>query len=492
MYYSALLACGIVNTGVRNDCDPALALLSDYVDHSSSIMTIGAIFGLGLAYAGSNREDLVELLLPVFTDPKSSMEVIGIASLACGLICVGTCNQDVTATIIQVLMEKAESSDLKDTFAKFLPLGVGLCCLGKQEMAEATVEALAVLPDPFKSMAMTMVDICAYAGTGNVLKIQSLLHICSEHFEPEKTEKETEKKDKKTGGKSGETGGDKKASTASEAAEKKVDSSSQAQSDLSSQQAVAVIGLALIAMGEDIGGEMLFRHFGHLLRYCEPAIRRAVPLALGLISVSNPQLNILDTLTKFSHDTDAEVAHNSIFALGLIGAGTNNARLAATLRQLAQYHSKDTNNLFMVRIAQGLVHMGKGTMSLNPYHSDHQLLSPVALAGLLGCVVACLDVKSTILGKSHYLLYSLAPAIQPRMLVTFDEKMRPLPVPVRVGQAVDVVGQAGKPKTITGFQTHTTPVLLSQGERAELATEEYLPLTPIMEGFVILKKNPEY
>ena len=63
----ALLACGIVNTGVRNDCDPALALLSDYVDHSSPVMTIGAIFGLGLAYAGSNRDDLVELLLPVFT-----------------------------------------------------------------------------------------------------------------------------------------------------------------------------------------------------------------------------------------------------------------------------------------------------------------------------------------------------------------------------------------------------------------------------------------
>ena len=35
-----------------------------------------------------------------------------------------------------------------------------------------------------------------------------------------------------------------------------------------------------------------------------------------------------------------------------------------------------------------------------------------------------------------------------------------------------MVGQAGKPKTITGFQTHTTPVLLAYGERAELATEE--------------------
>jgi 26S proteasome regulatory subunit N1 len=55
-----------------------------------------------------------------------------------------------------------------------------------------------------------------------------------------------------------------------------------------------------------------------------------------------------------------------------------------------------------------------------------------------------------------------------------------------------VVGQAGKPKTITGFQTHTTPVLLAFGERAELAAEEYVPLTPIMEGFVILRKNPDF
>lgn len=97
-----------------------------------------------------------------------------------------------------------------------------------------------------------------------------------------------------------------------------------------------------------------------------------------------------------------------------------------------------------------------------------------------------------ILGRSHYLLYMLAVAMQPRMLVTFDEKLNPLAVPVRVGLAVDVVGQAGKPKTITGFQTHTTPVLLAYGERAELATEEYIPLTPIMEGFVILRKNPDF
>ena len=63
------------------------------------------------------------------------------------------------------------------------------------------------------------------------------------------------------------------------------------------------------------------------------------------------------------------------------------------LFQLAQYYAKDSNNLFMVRIAQGLVHMGKGTLTLHPYHSDHQLMSPVAVAGLMGALLAFLDVK---------------------------------------------------------------------------------------------------
>lgn len=78
------------------------------------------------------------------------------------------------------------------------------------------------------------------------------------------------------------------------------------------------------------------------------------------------------------------------------------------------------------------------------------------------------------------------------MLMTVDEDGAVLPVPVRVGQAVDVVAQAGKPKTVTGFQTHTTPVLLAEGERAELGTEKYLSMSPALEGIVILRKNPDY
>lgn len=95
------------------------------------------------------------------------------------------------------------------------------------------------------------------------------------------------------------------------------------------------------------------------------------------------------------------------------------------------------------------------------------------------------------LGDRHYLLYSIVTSIRPRFLVTLDENLQPLQVSVRVGQAVDVVGQAGRPKTITGFQTQTTPVILSHGHRAELASDEYIPLSSVLEGFVILKKNPD-
>ncbi|XP_021943715.1 26S proteasome non-ATPase regulatory subunit 2 [Folsomia candida] len=491
----ALLACGIVNCGVRNECDPALALLSDYVTHQSQTMKIGSILGLGLAYAGTKREDIITLLSPVVLDGNVGVEVMGLAALSCGLIAVGTCDATVTQLLLQCLMERTEL-ELKDPTAKYIALGLGLNFLGKQEQAEIALVSLEVIPDPFKSMAMTLVEVCAYAGTGNVLKIQKLLHICSEHYEATaqdaKTKDDEKRKSKESKSKEKKSSSDDKEKPGTSASKDKVTKEKEAVPvDLSTQQSVAAMGIALIAMGEDVGTEMAFRSFGHLLRYCEPAIRKAVPLALALLSVSNPRLTVLDTLSKFSHDIDSEVALNSIFAMGIVGAGTNNARVAAMLRQLSQYHAKDSNNLFMVRIAQGLVHLGKGTMSLSPFHSDRQLMCPVALAGLLSTLVAFLDVRGTILGRGHYMLYCLATAMNPRMLATFDENLKPLPVPVRVGQALDTVGVAGKPKTITGFQTYTTPVLLGHGERAELATEDYIPLSPILEGFVILRKNPE-
>jgi 26S proteasome regulatory subunit N1 len=88
------------------------------------------------------------------------------------------------------------------------------------------------------------------------------------------------------------------------------------------------------------------------MTYGDSTIRTSVPLALALLSASNPQLAILDTLSKYSHDSDLHVAQNAILAMGIVGAGTNNARLAQMLRGLSSYYNKEPETLFMVRIAQ--------------------------------------------------------------------------------------------------------------------------------------------
>ena len=108
------------------------------------------------------------------------------------------------------------------------------------------------------------------------------------------------------------------------------------------------------------------------------------------------QMPILDTLSKYSHDSDLAVALNAIFAMGLVRAGTNNARLAQMLRQLASYYYKEPDCLFMVRVAQGLVHMGKGMITVSPFFSDREIMSRPAVAGLLTMLMAFADAKGCI------------------------------------------------------------------------------------------------
>lgn len=445
----AMLAIGIMNSGVQIDSDPALALLgdADKLEHKNPMVRAASIMGLGLSYAGSNKDDVLDLLLPLVTDSSQEMQISSMAALSLGLTFVGTSNADISEAIVETLMDDGRKSQLTDKWTRFLALGLGLLFFGRQEEVEVILETLKAVDHPSAKPSGLLAEICAWAGTGAVLKIQELLHICNEHVE--------------------------------DSDEKKGDEL---------LQAYAVLGIGLVAMGEDVGQEMTLRHFGHLMHYGEPNIRRAVPLAMGLISPSNPQMKVYDTLSRYSHDNDNEVAINAIFAMGLLGAGTNNARLAQLLRQLASYYHRDQDSLFMVRIAQGLLHMGKGTMSLNPFHTDRQVLSRVSTAGILAVLVAMIDAKQFITSQHHYLLYYLVTAMQPRFLVTLDENLKPLTVNVRVGQAVDVVGQAGRPKTITGWQTQSTPVLLAHGERAELEDEQYISLASTLEGLVILKK----
>lgn len=287
------IALGIVNSGIKNEADAAYAILSDKLESATTEKhKIGILMGLSLAYAGSARADLLELISPIIVDSDNSIELQAMASLSIGLIFCGTCDQDAAESITQILLEK-EEKDLEHSFTRIFALGLGLLYLGQQSLVETSLEVIKCLPH--KNMAdfvSLVMETCAYAGSGNVLNIQKLLHICAEHKEDEKE---------------------------------------------STNQIAAVLGIALIAFGEDIGQEMCLRTMNHLLQYGEPIIRRTVPLAIGLLKISNPEVATLDLLNKLAYDSDKGVSMSAILALGLVGAGTNNSRLSGNLRYLATY-----------------------------------------------------------------------------------------------------------------------------------------------------------
>ncbi|GMK57829.1 hypothetical protein CspeluHIS016_0406630 [Cutaneotrichosporon spelunceum] len=494
----AYLAIGILYANTRSNPDMAWALLEEHVDNPSSLIKIAAMNGIGIAYAGSERPGIAEKFLPYIAEESTPIDIAANAALNMAFGFVGSGNGDIASTILQTMMER-EDSQLDSEWAIFLGLALGLIFLGRQDAADATLETLKVIEHPIARSAEILVEVCAYAATGNVLKIQSMLHTCAES-PTEKPKAEAEEEAEKTEGgdvdmeNSGTTpplptaGGD--AGTAAEADASDVDTPA-VKKDMR-HQAMAVIGIALIAMGEDVGAEMALRQFQHLMTYGDPVIRKAVPLALGLISASNPQLTILDTLSKYSHDSDLDVAMNAIFAMGLVGAGTNNARLAQMLRGLATYYAKEPDCLFMVRIAQGLVHMGKGTIGVNPFFNDRQILNRNAVAGLMALIVSFTDARKFVLGNHHWQLFWIALAMFPQFLIMVDEDDQEKPVTVRVGQAVNTVGLAGTRSGISGFQTHQTPVRVGTTERAEMGTNEFFPYTSVLEGLVYIRKNEQY
>lgn len=102
---------------------------------------------------------------------------------------------------------------------------------------------------------------------------------------------------------------------------------------------------------------------------------------------------------------------------------------------------------------------------------------------------------AVLLNSHHYLLYSVLAAVRPRYVIMMkagsEGQLVTAPTLVRVGQALDVAGQPGTPNTITGFQTMTTPVLLTEGQRVEMGTKEWKPLTEVLEDIVLVEEGED-
>merc|ERR1719199_2207244 len=210
----ALMAFGLVATGIRNECDPAWALLGEQLEAEDVQLRLAAVVGLGHAYAGTCREDLMENLTPMIVDTACNIEVSAMAAVSLGMIFVSSCNDEVAQAVLQTLLERqAVDGALDGTWAHFFTVGLGLLFLGQQDQVEATLAALDAITHPVGKYAKLTVEGMAFANSGDVLHVQKMMHTCTEHLE------EAE----------------------------------------SFHQAAAMVGLALIPFGEEVGSEMSVR-----------------------------------------------------------------------------------------------------------------------------------------------------------------------------------------------------------------------------------------
>mgnify|MGYP000992561595 CR=1 FL=1 len=88
---------------------------------------------------------------------------------------------DAAQAMLQTLMEK-EEEQLNDPFTRIFALGLGLLFLGQQAKSEASMEVCKLIQNQkFADFVELVLETCAYAGSGNVLKVQKMLHLCAEH-----------------------------------------------------------------------------------------------------------------------------------------------------------------------------------------------------------------------------------------------------------------------------------------------------------------------
>ncbi|PNH02258.1 26S proteasome non-ATPase regulatory subunit 2 1B [Tetrabaena socialis] len=89
------------------------------------------------------------------------LEVASFAALALGLVFNSSAREDVVMSILQALMTRSDV-ELSTPYAKLMCLALGLLFLGKQELAEATVES----PPLLSPLARLLLWVTSEAGPG--------------------------------------------------------------------------------------------------------------------------------------------------------------------------------------------------------------------------------------------------------------------------------------------------------------------------------------
>jgi 26S proteasome regulatory subunit N1 len=236
------IGVGIMSSGIRDENNIAYAILTEQLKDKNATVVISALLGLGLAYAGSQNDDLLEPLMEVIENFSFGLDVFAYCSLAFGLIYLGSGKEDAFSNIMGNLISKNEEGKTKfmeNPYFVLFVLGMGLVVLGIQNNADTIIEAtqLQEFSADMRLYIKTLLTACAYAGSGHVTKVQEMMHLIA------KPKEEVNPKVK----------------------------------------SIAVLGISMIAIGEEVGTEMVFRSLNHFLQYGDASVKKTVPIAMSIL-----------------------------------------------------------------------------------------------------------------------------------------------------------------------------------------------------------------
>ncbi|KAF7684778.1 26S proteasome regulatory subunit RPN1 [Astathelohania contejeani] len=429
------LGLALATTKIVDENEISLAILSDEEEGTfpSAHARIASLLGIEAIYCGSQKEDLKEKLRPlVFSE---SDEISAFACYVLGSIFIGSGDDDITGLLLQAFIEKSAiySEENTNPFFSFYILGLGF--LYYKRNCKDILEKIDAIESNFKGELILLLKAMRYAGTGNTNIIEELL---TESFD----------------------------------------------NDTTNNTNIGLLSVALVALGDELSTKMITRLIRSSGMLNLPKLKSAIPLCLALLYPSTPEVEVIDDLVKLLNSGDTDVVLNTIIALGLVGAGTNNTRIIDILNHQYSYHSKSFRLVSALRISIGLVHLGKGTLTINPWVYRQSLLLTKEFVGLFSLLFISLEGESSVInGKYSFLYYLLCQSVTPKYLICVDTTGKYKSATVRIGTPVNRVGMVGHPRSIVSVQTHVSPVIVQSGERAEV--EDAKTLCEIAEDIVV-------
>lgn len=446
---AALLAYSLMYNNYDSE-HSLLALLIENLGSPCNYMKISSLLGIETLYAGSELEIILESLEPfLYSD---NIETTAMTCFVLGSVFFGTMNKTLIDLFMGCIIERRSECD--NYFFPLMLLGLSMLFLDCEEKVEPYSEDLREVGCDLLAKGF------AYLGNGRCDVIETLIERLVEiDEEPEVTDNSIASKFENTN----------ENVEASKDISENVDNKfvKMTIEEKKLFKSITYFSIALITLND--------LHTRHLAKKIfidnlPRDITNTIPLCLALLFPSEPDPEIIDA---FSRSINSDNPITTILALAIIGAGTNNSQIVQMIEQQFPFHGKNVKILSLLRIALGIVALGKGTLSLTFFVYDKSILLKQNLIGMLGLFFLFINDNPPVLGKHSYLWFLLEQSIQNKHLFLLDKDLNIIRSNVRVGRPVPTAGVAGKPIGISGVVSHVSPVILGCDERAVIDDMSY-------------------